>query len=50
MRFKLIIENPDIDWEEFSDLIRCNSDLSLLLKACYTKSKRRRGNGFAKKS
>ena len=50
MRFKLTIENPDLDWKDLKDMITGNIDLRETLKACYKKSKRRKRLGFSKKS
>jgi hypothetical protein len=49
MRFKLVIENPDIEWKDFKELITSNNDSKEILKACYKKSKRGKGLGFSKK-
>jgi len=50
MRVKLIIENPNITWDEFRSLISCNTETIEILKACYRKSKRTKGLGFSKNS
>jgi hypothetical protein len=50
MRFKLVIENPNIEWKDFKELIASTNDSKEILKACYNKSKRCKGLGFSKKS
>lgn len=49
MRFTLSINNPDIEWKDFKALISSNANSEEILKACYTKSKRRNGLRFSKK-
>lgn len=48
MRFKLTIENPNLEWKDLKDMITGNTESKEILKACYKKSKRRKGLGFSK--
>lgn len=50
MRFKLTIENPDLHWQDFKELIIGNTNSKEILKTCYKQSKQRKRLGFGKTS